>query len=531
MQGFFGKRPILPMRSRHGHANGQPWEDEIKFRYGGDVVSLQRALNVWPRHRPKQKQLRSTYFDTADFDFWKSGVTLRIRQEGKAGFRLGAKFAGEVQAGPFRRGELEAEVPGLEPQLDVLGPAIARKLDRLRQQKTFVPLFETRVSRTLWVVAAGLSVIEVALDEGEIVLPDGRSQALREIELELKDGEAGDLYGLAHLLASKLEVTLDFTSKSDRGFAMLHSGAPVPQKSLPLALKRKQTLNEAIGCMLSNILHHFVANWAALRETDAPEAVHQLRVSLRRMRSAFKILRHTLQSDVFDELREDAKQIASALGPARELDSFIAAAEGGALQRPERPPGCDGLMTAARALRDEHYRTARTVIDGRRSTLFVLRLQSLLARRGWQSDLSPPARALLAKRVRGASRTMLDRLHARALKKGRRLAARSDAERHDLRIALKDLRYGMEFFAGLFDHTRRSQKLLKTAGQLQDILGHHNDAVGVDDLVRRLSDACGPEAAHAAGYLIGWHAHEITLNDMQLQNAWRNFRTHPRFWR
>ena len=77
---------------------------------------------------------------------------------------------------------------------------------------------------------------------------------------------------------------------------------------------------------------------------------------------------------------------------------------------------------------------------------------------------------------------------------------------------------------------RRSQKLSKTAGQLQDILGHHNDAVGVDDLVRRRA-ARGPEAVHAAGYLIGCSFTKSGLNDMQLQHAWRYFRTHPRFWR
>ncbi|MFT3673273.1 CHAD domain-containing protein [Aestuariivirga sp.] len=187
-------------------------------------------------------------------------------------------------------------------------------------------------------------------------------------------------------------------------------------------------------------------------------------------------------------------------------------------------------MAAARALRDEHSQTARAVINDRRSTLFVLDLQCLLAQRRWQAHLPSAQAALLSKPIRGAARVMLDRLRTRALKRGRGLGRRSDAERHTLRIALKDLRYAMEFFGTLFDHPRRRQRLLTSASELQDILGKHNDAVAVDELVRHLADGRGSEAAHAAGYLIGWHAHEITINDTHLKDAWKAFKAMRPFW-
>lgn len=525
MQGIVGEQPFSFFTPHPEQA-----ETEVKFRYGGDVATLQRALNVWPRHRPKQKQLRSVYFDTPDHDLWKNGVTLRLREDGKPPYRMGIKFADGAADSPFRRGEIETEVPDSAPQFDSLAPDLARRLERLRQRKPLVPLFETRITRTLWRVAAGISVVEVVLDEGEIALPDGRSHPLREIEFELKDGRDSDLFDLARLMAGRIEVTLEFQSKSDRGFALLHPECRLPRKSMPLLLKRRQTLGDGIDAILSNTLNHFVGNWTALRETDAPEAIHQLRVALRRMRSAFKMLRHALQSDVFETLREEARHIGGGLGPAREIDSFIAAAEAGALRRPEKPPGCDVLMAAARSLRDEHSQTARAVIDDRRSTLFVLDLQCLLAQRRWRTRLPPAQAARLSKPIRGAARAMLDRLRTRALKRGRGLAQRSDAERHGLRIALKDLRYAMEFFGTLFDHPKRRQRLLTSASELQDILGKHNDAVAVDDLVRRLADGRGSDAAHAAGYLIGWHAHEITVNDTNLKEAWKAFKTLRPFW-
>ncbi len=443
---------------------------------------------------------------------------------------MGIKSDGGRNAGPFSRTEIEVEIPQPEPDLAALKPSLARHLSGLRQGKPLQSHFETRVMRTSWIVAAGTSVFEVVLDEGEIALPDGRTQALREVEFELIDGEPRDLYELARIIALRLELTLEFASKSDRGFAMLLPGTIVPRKAAPLALHREQTLNDAVEAILSNTLDHFVGNWVALRETDAPESVHQLRVALRRLRSAFKVLGQTLRTDAFDELREEAKQIASALGPAREIDSFIAGAQDGALSRPEKPEGCEPLMAAASALRLERYKAARAAIKDRRSTVFVLRLQSLVTQRGWNTGLSASRRSTLAKRVRGASQLMLDRLLTRVLKKGRRLSERSDIERHDLRIALKDLRYAMEFFSGVFGKSRKRQRLLKAAGQLQDILGKHNDAVGVDTLVRQLSESRGQDVAHAAGYLIGWHAHEIRVNDMELQQSWRNFKKLAPFW-
>lgn len=529
MQGIFGD-PTPAVFLPDGE-EGQTRETEIKFRYAGDVALLQRALNVWPRHRPKQKQLRSTYYDTSEFDLWKNGVTLRVRQDGKQPFRMGIKSGGGQNAGSFSRTEIEVEIPQAEPDLAAFKPWLGKHLGRLRHGRPLVPHFETRVTRTSWVVAAGASVIEVVLDEGEIALPGGRTQALREVEFELMDGEPRDLYELARIIALRLDLSLELASKSDRGFAMLLPGTVSPRKAVPIVLPGKQTLDDAIEAILSSTLHHFVGNWMALRETDAPESVHQLRVALRRLRSAFKILRRTLRTDLFEELREDARQIAKALGPARELDSFIAVAEAGALSRLAKPEGNEYLMSVARTLREERYKAARAAIDDRRSTLFVLRLQSIIANRGWSDGIPARTRSKLAKRVRGASRLMLDRLLARVLEKGRGLSDRSDAERHDLRIALKDLRYAIEFFASAFGKAKARQKLLQAVSRLQDILGKHNDAVGVDNLVKRLSEGGGANAAHAAGYLIGWHAHEMRLNDMELQQTWRNFKKLNPFWR
>src|SRR5690606_5862020 len=72
--------------------------------------------------------------------------------------------------------------------------------------------------------------------------------------------------------------------------------------------------------------------------------------------------------------------------------------------------------------------------------------------------------------------------HARVLRRGRRLERRSSDELHRLRIAVKQLRYAVEFFSGLYA-PRRMAALRNRLMRLQDILGRINDAAGVAALV------------------------------------------------
>ena len=111
--------------------------------------------------------------------------------------------------------------------------------------------------------------------------------------------------------------------------------------------------------VISNTLWHFVANWAALRGAQDPDAIHQMRVALRRMRAALAMFKRALPCSEFDFLRGEAKRIASALGPARECDVFRETAEGGPLAHPDRPENCNTLLAAIEERRIAAYEDAR----------------------------------------------------------------------------------------------------------------------------------------------------------------------------
>jgi inorganic triphosphatase YgiF len=109
---------------------------------------------------------------------------------------------------------------------------------------------------------------------------------LTEIELELKAGEETELYDLAVRLADTLPVQLDIMSKAERGFLLTADYHPLPVRAAVLQFPANATLDDAVEVVISSALCQFVENWPAMTETQHVESIHQMRVALRRLRTA-----------------------------------------------------------------------------------------------------------------------------------------------------------------------------------------------------------------------------------------------------
>jgi CHAD domain-containing protein len=95
----------------------------------------------------------------------------------------------------------------------------------------------------------------------------------------------------------------------------------------------------------------------------------------------------------------------------------------------------------------------------------------------------------------------LERLRKRALKRGRGLLQQPPEERHEVRIVLKNIRYTAEFFSSFFAGVR---PYIRAVAKLQDGLGAFNDAASATHHLRDVEAAAGPQAAKAAGVVLGW---------------------------
>lgn len=527
-----GEKQAVPASGEQGQASNIVSEEiEIKFCASqptlGAIISARQLEGAT---LAPEREIISTYFDTAEHNLQRRGMTLRLRRKGRSIPLLGVKWNNEEADGLFARGEVETRSPDGAPNIELFAPDIRDRLKDVLGDRPLAPVFKTHVKRRTALVMHGSSKIEIALDDG-IVLANDQSRPLTEVELELKSGHTTDLLNLARELTQDCGLTLQFESKSTRGYLLAESVTARAQKSRPLTLAPAASVDEAIAAVIGSCLAHFTCNWAALRESDAPESVHQLRVALRRLRAGLGIFRKRLAMPELEDMRARARHIASALGPARECDAFRQNALNGPFRdQPTRMDAATLLLQAVENRRQEGYLAARQIIDSPATSLFVLDVQSFLTKRTWRRALDAQDLPLLTSPARDFAGLVLESLRRKALKRGKQLPDMPDQERHELRIALKNLRYAAEFFGCLFGEDKKARSFLRLIAELQEDLGAHNDAATAEAFIGALNLKPEDHAHFAAGYLLGYYRHATITADTQLAKKWKNFRHATPFW-
>jgi CHAD domain-containing protein len=279
--------------------------------------------------------------------------------------------------------------------------------------------------------------------------------------------------------------------------------------------------------------------------TRDPSGIHATRVALRRIRAAATLFGRALGDEAVLALRTDAKQLADACGPTRDLDVFL----GGALAEAETLLASRDDIAAefrsfraiALRLRRARHDAVRRVLAGDVFTVFDARLAGLLARPS-PVPASPPLQSDAPSDVDQAppdaaafARDVLRRRDRKLRKRVVRLDRLDGAGRHALRLRVKKQRYAATFLAGLFDRKAAAAYIRGAAG-LQDALGLANDRVVAAHVVADVRAAARPKGRvdWIAGVLAGWLAACGQLgggDDAALAAAARRFSRAPRFWR
>nr|QQZ50643.1 CHAD domain-containing protein [Phenylobacterium glaciei] len=218
----------------------------------------------------------------------------------------------------FAREEHEAKVAG--DTLDLAMPAVKAAL-KPAQRKALAPVFTVRVTRQQRTFSYGGAEIELALDQGEITASDQRRD-LCELELELKSGDPAALFALARQLSVTAPLYLSFDGKASQGQALMAGTRHEPRRHDKAPLRRGGTTGEAFQTIARNALVQIAANGVVLRETDSQDALHQLRVAVRRLRSAMSTFKTVAADDRVRHLRAELKWLSGACDEARDLDVF-----------------------------------------------------------------------------------------------------------------------------------------------------------------------------------------------------------------
>ncbi|WP_420139579.1 CHAD domain-containing protein [Sphingomonas sp.] len=404
----------------------------------------------------------STYFDTPDQDLHRAGLSLRVRQIGDR-FVQTVKAEGSAAAGLFARPEWERELPTGTPQIDDAAGPLSTLIDAALL-RTIAPLFVGDMTRATGRLAYDGGDVEIVLDRGKLS-GSGRTLAVNEVELELKDGRAQALFDLARALNEIAPLRLGVLSKSERGYRLASGDLPASVKAPPIALTGEVTVAEAFQAVTGACLRHFRLNEDILLRHDGAEPLHQARVALRRLRSALSIFKPALSDARFDHFRDELRWLAATLGDARDLDVLLA-----------RQDGRDvGALLPARA---QAYAEVHAALASIRTRTLMIDMSEWLAIGGWRmQETRHPVRDRPAESFAAAT---LQKLRRRLKREGRDLAKLNDEARHEVRILAKKLRYASEFFASLFPGKkpeRRARNFLKALEALQTHLGDLNDLV------------------------------------------------------
>jgi CHAD domain-containing protein len=464
------------------------------------------TVSVMPRRR-----LSATYYDTDDLRLVRSGITLR-----------------------YRRGE---QGPAWTVKLPETSyePALARREIRFTGPPDHVPdqvadlVLATTRAALLGPVARICSVRSATL------ICDGDGHLLAEV-----DDDTVTVSARQHRGVSFREVEIEVPSDSPDGGRLLHAGiarlvsagcvAQSPMPKLVRALGAPATdppdvvvppLPEQVT--LPDVVHHAIARSVSqilchdpgVRLGEDPEAVHQLRVGTRRLRSDLRSFARQLDAERVAPIRAELGWLAGLVGAVRDNDVLAARlrAGGGAL------PGDDGAAVSALLARlARQAEAARTaMLDGMRSMRYLYLLDALIALAS-HPPLSGDTTSTAQAPTRIAGR-MVGRPWRRLAGAVAALPADPpDDALHQIRILAKRCRYAAEAVAPL---VRPSAVRFATAvADVQTVLGDHQDTVVAEAWLR---DAARNESATgvAAGELM---AHERAERE-RLRRQW------PAVWR
>lgn len=558
-------------------------EIELKLQVPADALpAVERALAAAP---VTAERLRALYYDTPDGRLAAAGLALRLRQEGR-------RWVQTLKSGPahgLSRGEHEVAVAGgprgAPPVLDPArhagtppGDALAAALSGGARKKApgkaghaaapagpggetagsgaageaaLAPRYRTDVRRRRQLQRSRGGTVELALDVGEIAAigPDGveRRWPVCELEIELKSGAASAVVDVARRWAARHGLWLDTRSKAERGERLargLAPGAEVPAaKARPSAWDRAMRPSEAWARVLDDTLAHALPNWSEVAAgSPSHDAVHQLRVALRRLRSAERLFEgwpgvpplgcSAGVAELFRRLGATRDRDVLQAGLGREIDAALADLDA--------PPLALPASTAVETDDASRARDGLLLIDLLAERLALGEAGAPVLANAGRNDAGslaggvgsgagpdaagdPPDADGARLRERVADR--LERWHRQVRRDARRFAALDDTARHRLRKRLKRLRYGVEFGAGLFGR-RAVERYLERLQESQDGLGLYNDAAIAQAAYGELR-AHEPRAWFALGWLDRRRAEAIERCVDEL----RRLRKAKPFWR
>ena len=445
-------------------------------------------------------------------------------------------------AGLFAQDEVECPAPGGRLALDGPDPTgVYAAIAEAAGEAPLAPVFETRVERlSERLRLPDGALVELALDRGEVVAGEARAPIL-EAEIELVEGEVGAVFALrAPAVPDRTGALRD----GQQGGARLPAGArgrspsrrhaEAAQRWQARLRRRRRRVETAARDVFRDCFAQIAENLVVVAAGPAIEGPHQLRIGLRRLRTAFAVFAPALGADAFAPLSAAARHMGQRRRSAarhRRADRR----RGPPDRRPRtRRDGARGV--AGRGARSATRRGARggprRPLAGPEHTAFLFDLLEFIETRGWlaPSDYSQTGR--LATPLAEVAPAMLRQAPAQGAQARARASRRwTTRALHELRKELKKLRYAIETLEPV-GHGKKAADYLKPLKAMQDTFGSLNDAAMAAEALAgpEAPGRADPDAQRGAGWVLGALAVRVADDRPALFAAWKNFARARPFW-
>ncbi len=343
-------------------------------------------------------------------------------------------------------------------------------------------------------------------------------------------GDTAPVLALARSLAADLAL-LPAPALAEAGRALARQEAPRARRRAAPALPAEASVEVAVQAVIGHLLEVMLHQAPRCVLGIGPEGVHQLRVALRRLRSALKNFRPAIRCDAVDGFDKELGLLARRLGPARDWDVFLGglgAALAAAVPGDKR---CAQLIKAAEARRDAAYASLREALDGPAFRRLVLDGIALVALTPWR-ELDTPA-PLLDLPVAEFGASLLDKRWHKLCDQGEEAGALDAEALHELRLGCKRLRYAAELFAPLWPG-RAGRRFLRRLSAAQEALGQANDLSVARALVAGLASGSSPGTPAALPWAVGlaegFALGRVGESRVEALIAWEKLRDAKTFW-
>ena len=491
-----------------------------------------RYVREMSSQRATSGNVGSIYFDTPDQQLAARNVVIEVRKVEQRYVQSVCATGPKLDGVRVRRLHWENPLPTPEPDPGAVGDANLRALATPSPGSLLKPVLHCRVHRsTRQLLTPKRRSVRFVLENVEFTSTDD-FPIFTNIILDSRSADGAAPFDVALGIHAKVPLRVATISRESAALQALGGGLTW-RKAVPLDLPREANVEDTLVHILHHCLDHLTDNEQITRLSDHPEGVHQMRVAMRRLRSALRIFRDVMPLEQYLRVTDEIKWQTKNLGDTRDLDVFMDEIVGPVAAAMDGEPAFSALLKRLAVDRDNARTAAQKEIDNPRFTEFLLQTLGWIEGRKWRNRRAAEPTALLGQPIIELSDKLLSKRFKKVRKQGRIFDTLSVDEKHQLRIDVKKLRYATDFFSSLYGYERVSG-FIASLQKLQDGLGYMNDLAVAGNLVAHLVKTSPRSTvgavAHAGALVMGWHSHAAQEATRNLAEDVARLLACKRFW-